>query len=68
MKVKELIEKLQEYDPELVVEFEYWDNDENYMRDDVDDVRFIPPVIRTYKIKRTGEERTVTGPAVVRLG
>ena len=69
MRVKELIEKLQEYDPELVVEFEYWDTDEGHMRDDVvDNVRFIPPVIRTYKIRTTGKEQTVTEPAVVRLG
>ena len=67
MRVKELIEHLQCFDPELFVEFEYWDSDEGHLRDDVDGVRLIPPVVRTYKIKRTGEERTVTEPAVVRL-
>ena len=69
MRVKELIEKLQEYDPELFVEFECWDNDMGCDQQyDVDEVRLIPPVVRSYKIRRTGEERTVTEPAVVRLG
>ena len=68
MRVKELIAKLQEYDPELVVEFEYWDNDEGHMIDDVDDVRLIPSVTRSYVVERTGQERTYTEAEVVRLG
>ena len=68
MRVKELIEHLQCFDPELFVEFQYWDNDWGMDREvAVDEVCLIPPVVRTYKIKRTGEERTVTEPAVVRL-
>lgn len=67
MRVRELIELLKGFEPELFVEFEFWDSDEGNMLEDVDDARLIPPTTPSYVIKKTGEERTLVEAATVRL-
>ena len=68
MRVKELIEHLQCFDPELFVEFEYWDSDEGHLIDDVDDVRLIPQRIKSSTNLKTKKVTEYTIPATVRLG